>query len=94
MTRRHWVTLEGKISWDGIHLVFFRDDDKQSGNVTVTETQRLAKRHSVTYVNDLGNGNVHTNITNGDEQIVTVWFVKMLSAIIPVLLGCPPRTSP
>ena len=89
MTATHWVVLEGKISWGNVHLVSYRDDNLQHGAATTDdEKAALAKRHTCTYMREEG-GNLHTNIGNGDEIVLTV-FSESSAPAAPL----PPFTQP
>jgi hypothetical protein len=69
MTNTHWVVIESVISFDGIHLVEYRDDPFQKGAAT-TDAQKatIAGRHTWTYFTDAG----LTNIGNGNEKLQAV----------------------
>jgi hypothetical protein len=61
MTSTHWVVVESLISWDGIRLFSYRDDNYQHGAATTAaERAKLDKRRTWTYFDngftDIGNG--------------------------------------
>jgi len=95
MTATHWVVLTGKISWDSIHFVAYRDDPYQHGDATNdTEKAEIAKRHVWTSMWEDANGTLRINIGNGDEDVLTVFSEspKPLPAP-PVALTITPITT-
>ncbi len=72
MTGSHWVVLSGYITWDGIHLIQYRDDPYQHGAATTNaEKAVIAKRYSWTYFFEEANGDVFVNIGSGREKLLT-----------------------
>ena len=74
MTETHWVTVEGAFGWEDAAFMSYRDDPLQHGDATTAaEKTALAKRHVATYLFSDAAGNLHTNIGNGDEIVLTVF---------------------
>jgi hypothetical protein len=68
MTNTHWVVVEGTLSFDGIHLLSYRDDPFQNGAATTAAQQSVIDNRHV-WTNFSG---AFTNIGNGKEVLQTV----------------------
>lgn len=95
MTDTHWVVVEGTLSFGDIHLISFRDDPFQNGDMTTgDEKATIDKRHTWTYfkdgLTDIGNGEEVHQTAVAESPVPEpsgVAFVLIASGSIGVLIG-------
>ncbi len=90
MTNTHWVVMEGLVSWDGVHLILYRDDPYQHGTATTAgEQATINQRHVWTYFLD---ATKETNIAGVKEPLRAV-LAESRSSTTTTTTGAPTTTT-